>query len=144
MTERKPPGIGFKTWVERQIREAMERGEFDNLPGAGKPIADLDKPHDELWWIKQKLRRENLSYLPATLALRKEAEDALAAALRARSERQVRRILAAVNRKILDGNRKAASGPPLNLMPFDVDRVVGDWRRRRKPPPAGPTSAPAP
>jgi hypothetical protein len=80
MTERKPPGIGFQTWVERQIREAMERGEFDNLPGAGKPIPDLDKPHDELWWVKDKLRRERLSYLPPTLALRKEAEDALAAA----------------------------------------------------------------
>ena len=49
MTERKPPGIGFQTWVERQIREAMERGEFDDLSGAGKPIADLDKAHDELW-----------------------------------------------------------------------------------------------
>jgi hypothetical protein len=130
MTERKPPGVGFQSWVERQIQEAMERGEFDNLPGAGKPIADLDKPHDELWWVKQKLRRENLSYLPATLALRKEAEDALAAALRARSEAQVRRILAAINRKILDGNRKAASGPPLNLMPFDVERVVAGWRDR--------------
>jgi hypothetical protein len=135
MTERKPPGIGFQSWVERLIQEAMERGEFDNLPGAGKPIADLDKPHDELWWVKDKLRRENLSYLPATLALRKEAEDALAAALRARSEGQVRRILAAINRKILDGNRKAASGPPLNLMPFDVDRVVADWRQRQQRPP---------
>jgi Domain of unknown function (DUF1992) len=134
MTERKPPGIGFQTWVERQIREAMERGEFDDLPGAGKPIPDLDKPHDELWWVKQKLRREHLSYLPPTLALRKEAEDALAAALQARSERQVRRILAAINRKIVEGNRKAASGPPLNLMPFDVDRVVGDWRQRRQQP----------
>jgi hypothetical protein len=134
MTERKPPGIGFQTWVERQIREAMERGEFDNLPGAGKPIPDLDKPHDELWWVKQKLRREHLSYLPPTLALRKEAEDALAAALAARSERQVRRILAAINRKIAEGNRTAASGPPLDLMPFDVDRVVGDWRQRQQPP----------
>jgi len=134
MTERKPPGVGFQSWVERQIREAMERGEFDNLPGAGKPIADLDKPHDELWWVKDKLRRENLSYLPATLALRKEAEDALAAALRARSEAQVRRILAAINRKILDGNRKAASGPPLNLMPFDVERVVAGWRERQDRP----------
>jgi hypothetical protein len=111
----------------------MERGEFDNLPGAGKPIPDLDKPHDELWWVKQKLRREHLSYLPPTLALRKEAEDALATALAARSERQVRRILAAINRKITDGNRKAASGPPLNLMPFDVDRVVDDWRERQPP-----------
>ena len=134
MTERKPPGIGFQTWVERQIREATERGEFDNLPGAGKPIPDLDKPHDELWWVKDKLRREHLSWLPPTLALRKEAEDALAAALAARSERQVRRILAAINHKITEGNRKAASGPPLNLMPFDVDRVVGDWRQRQQPP----------
>ena len=130
MTDRKPAGVGFGTWVERQIREAAERGEFDNLPGAGKPIADLDKPHDELWWVKQKLRRENLSYLPPTIALRKEAEDALLAASQAASEAQVRRIVADINRKILDGNRKAASGPPLNLMPFDVERVVAGWRDR--------------
>jgi Domain of unknown function (DUF1992) len=134
MTERKPPGVSFETWVERQIREATERGEFDNLPGAGKPIADLDKPHDELWWVKQKLRRENLSYLPPTIALRKEAEDTLLAASQAASEAQVRRIVADINRKILDGNRKAASGPPLNLMPFDVERVVRTWRERRAPP----------
>jgi Domain of unknown function (DUF1992) len=134
MTERKPPGIGFGTWVERQIREATERGEFDNLPGAGKPIADLDKPHDELWWVKQKLRREHLSWLPPTIALRKEAEEALLAASRAGSEDQVRRIVAVINRKILEGNRKAASGPPLNLMPFDVERVVRTWRERRPSP----------
>ena len=134
MTERKPPGIGFGTWVERQIREATERGEFDNLPGAGKPIADLDKPHDELWWVRQKLRREHLSWLPPTIALRKEAEEALLAAARAGSEDQVRRIVADINRKILEGNRKAASGPPLNLMPFDVERVVRTWRERRASP----------
>ena len=134
MTERKPPGIGFETWVERQIREATERGEFDDLPGAGKPIADLDKPHDELWWVRQKLRREQLSWLPPTIALRKEAEEALLAASRAGSEDQVRRIVADINRKILEGNRKAASGPPLNLMPFDVERVVRTWRERRPSP----------
>jgi hypothetical protein len=131
MTERKPPGVSFETWVERQIREANERGEFDNLPGAGKPIADLDEPHDELWWVRRKLRRENLTYLPPTIALRKEAEEALLAAARAGSEEQVRRIVAEINAKIVEGNRKAASGPPLNLVPFDVDRVVRDWRGRR-------------
>jgi hypothetical protein len=131
MTERKPPGIGSGTWVERQIQEAAERGEFDNLPGAGKPIADLDKPHDELWWVKDKLRREHLSYLPPTIALRREAEDALAAAHRAGTEGEVRRILADINRKITEGNRKAAEGPPLNLMPFDVERVLRTWRERR-------------
>ena len=131
MTERKPPGVSFQTWVERRIREATERGEFDNLPGAGKPIADLDKPHDELWWVRQKLRRENLTYLPASIALRKEAEEALLAAARAGSEQEVRRIVADINAKIVEGNRKAASGPPLNLVPFDVERVVRGWRERR-------------
>jgi Domain of unknown function (DUF1992) len=136
VTDRKPPGVGFQTWVERQIREAAERGAFDNLPGAGKPIEDLDRPHDELWWVKQKLRRENLAYLPPTIALRKEAEDALAAAAEAGSEADARRIVEEINRKILDGNRKAASGPPLNLAPFDPERVVRAWRERqgRRPP----------
>ena len=131
MTERKPPGVGFETWVERQLREAAERGAFDDLPGAGKPIPDLDKPHDELWWVKQKLRRENFSYLPPTIALRKQAEEALEAAAQAGSEDEVRRIVADINAKIIEGNRKAASGPPLNLAPFDVERVVRDWRDRR-------------
>jgi hypothetical protein len=131
MTERKPPGVGFEAWVERQLREAAERGAFDDLPGAGKPIPDLDKPHDELWWVKQKLRRENFSYLPPTIALRRQAEEALEAAARAGSEDAVRRIVADINAKIIEGNRKAASGPPLNLAPFDVERVVHDWRDRR-------------
>jgi hypothetical protein len=131
MTERKPPWVGFETWVERQLREAAERGAFDDLPGAGKPIPDLDKSHDELWWVKQKLRRENFSYLPPTIALRKQAEEALEAAAQAGSEEEVRRIVAGINAKIIEGNRKAASGPPLNLAPFDVERVVRDWRDRR-------------
>ena len=133
MTDRKPPGVSFETWVERRIREATERGEFDNLPGAGKPIPDLDKPHDELWWVREKLRREDFAYLPPTIALRKAAEEALQAAAEAASEAEVRRIVADINARIVEGNRKAASGPPLNLMPFDVERVLRDWRRRRAP-----------
>jgi hypothetical protein len=39
--------------------------------------------------------------------------------------------VADINGKIVEGNRKAASGPPLNLMPFDVERVVQDWRERQ-------------
>ena len=134
MTDRKPRGVGFGTWVERQIREATKRGEFDNLPGAGKPIPDLDKPHDELWWVRQKLRHEDFAWLPPAFAVRKEAEEALEAAAAAGSEDEVRRIVADINAKIVEGNRKAASGPPLNLNPFDVERVVQSWRRRRARP----------
>ncbi|HTF59577.1 MAG TPA: DUF1992 domain-containing protein, partial [Actinomycetes bacterium] len=69
--------------------------------------------------------------LPPTIALRKEAEDALAAAYEAGSEAEARRILADINRKITEGNRKAAEGPPLNLTPFDTERVLRTWRRRQ-------------
>ena len=66
----------YESWVERQIREAMERGEFDNLPGAGRPIPGLNGREDENWWVKQYLEREKLPMpLPASLALRKEVAD---------------------------------------------------------------------
>jgi hypothetical protein len=44
--------------AEDRIREAQASGEFDNLPGFGKPIPGIDEPYDELWWVKDKLKRE--------------------------------------------------------------------------------------
>jgi Domain of unknown function (DUF1992) len=131
VTERKPPGVSFESWIDKKIREAADRGEFNDLPGAGKPIPDLDKPYDDAWWIKEKLRRDNLSYLPPAAALRKKAEEALAEASQAKSERQVREIVTALNEKILEAIRKPPSGPPVDMVPFDVERVVRDWRERR-------------
>lgn len=131
MTERKPAGASFESWIDRQIRQAEERGEFDNLPGAGKPIPDLHEPYDEMWWVRQLMRRENLSHVPPSLALRKEVEDALLAAARAGTEAEVRRIVTGINEKIREAIRKPMSGPPLDLVPLDVDRVVQDWRGRR-------------
>ncbi|GAA3138404.1 DUF1992 domain-containing protein [Planomonospora alba] len=129
VTERKPLGVGFETWVDRQIREAAERGEFDDLPGAGKPLPGEGRPYDEMWWIKQKLEAENLSFpLPGTLALRKEAEEARAAAVAARTEAEARRIIEEVNGRIEEGHRKVLSGPPLYQPPFDVEGVVAEWR----------------
>ena len=129
MSARKPPGLGWESWIDRQIRDATERGEFDDLPGAGRPIADLDKPYDELWWVKDKLRREGLTYMSPAVALRKEAHDARAAALDARSDADARRILEAVNEKIRNANRTGIAGPPLMLVPHDVEGVI---RERRK------------
>ncbi|TCP50893.1 uncharacterized protein DUF1992 [Tamaricihabitans halophyticus] len=128
MTERKPPGVDFESWVERQIREAQERGEFDNLPGAGQPLPDTGRPLEEMWWVKQKLRDEDLAYLPPTLALRKEAELALTAARQASTESEVRRILADINDRIRTAIRIPPAGPPLNMAPYDVDEIVAEWR----------------
>lgn len=132
MTERKPPGITFESWVDKQIREAAERGEFKDLAGFGRPLPDDSAPYDELWWIKDKMHREGLSALPPTLALRKEAEDALAKIAQASSEPQVRRIVGEINEKIAATLRRPPPGPPLNLKPLDADAVVRDWRARRE------------
>lgn len=131
MTERKPPGVSFESWVDRQIREAQERGAFDDLPGAGKPLPGHQEPYDENWWLKRKMSSEDLSLLPPSLALRKEAEDALAAAMAAPSEKRVRRIIGEINRTIRQAMRRPLEGPPLNLVPYDADEVVRDWRQAR-------------
>lgn len=131
MTERKPPGVSFESFVDRQIRQAAERGDFRSLPGYGKPLASLDAPYDEQWWIKDKLHREGFAVLPPALALRKEAEDAVDKVRAARSERQVRDVLTEINKKIAAALRMPPPGPPLGLTEFDVEAEVETWRRGR-------------
>ncbi len=43
--------------AEKRIREAMDEGQFEDLPGLGKPIAGIDDPYDPLWWVKGWLHR---------------------------------------------------------------------------------------
>jgi DnaJ homologue, subfamily C, member 28, conserved domain len=130
MTQRKPPRLRWETWIDRQVRESSERGEFEDLPGAGEPIADLDKPRDEMWWVKGKLRREGLTYLPPSLALRKEADDAVEEARRAPSEAEARRIVEGVNERIREANRQGITGPRVALRPYEVGRIAQEWRER--------------
>ena len=135
MTERKPAGVSFETWVDAQIREARERGEFDNLPGAGKPLTNLDGNHDEMWWIRQWLKREELSFTPPAIALRKAVEDMLANVGRLLTERAVRNVVEELNSRIRELNRiPPTTGPPSNLMPLDVDVVLARWDEQRRTP----------
>lgn len=122
--------MDYETWIDRQIREATERGEFEDLPGAGEPLPDLGRPYDPNWWAKRKLRSEGLSYTPPSLALRKEAQDAAAAAADARTEDEAREIVENVNRLIREANRTGIAGPPVLLVPIDVERVAREWRER--------------
>jgi hypothetical protein len=120
-------------YIDRLIREAQERGEFDNLPGAGKPIPGLDKPHDELWWVKQLLEREEISLAPSTLALRKHVEQAIERIRKASSEAHVRRLVADLNAEIARANSRAATGPPTDIAPLDADETVRRWRALKGP-----------
>jgi hypothetical protein len=53
-------GRAIQIVAENKIRAAIEAGEFDNLPGLGKPAAIFDEPYDPHWWIRRKLKREQL------------------------------------------------------------------------------------
>jgi DnaJ homologue, subfamily C, member 28, conserved domain len=134
MTARKPPGMTWETWIDRQIRQGMENGDFDNLPGHGQPLPDLDKFHDEMWWVCKKLQREQVSFLPPTLAIRKELDDTLEAVAAAGTEAEVRELVAGINARIRRVNATATTGPPSTVGPLDVERVVEQWRAARPAP----------
>jgi hypothetical protein len=118
----------WESAVEKQIREGMARGDFDNLPGQGKPLPGLDGSRDDDWWIKQKLKQEQLSYLPPALALRKDVEDARARIAAATSEAAVRDEVAAINARIREVNSRTIDGPASTQMPLDTESVVARWR----------------
>ncbi|HEX9847321.1 MAG TPA: DUF1992 domain-containing protein [Acidimicrobiia bacterium] len=46
-----------ETYVDRIIREAMEAGDFDDLPGEGKPIPGAGTARDDLWWVREWIKR---------------------------------------------------------------------------------------
>lgn len=127
---RKPPDQTWESFVEEQIREAQAAGEFDDLPGFGKPIPGLDEPYDEDWWLKDKLRRENLSALPPGLAIRLEVHRTLERVWTLSREPEVRDAVESLNRKIRAAN-SSLWGPPSTTMPLDIDHVVAQWRTRK-------------
>lgn len=88
--------------VEEQIRQAQERGAFDNLPGAGQPLALTANPYAKdremafkilqdaglapEWIELGKIARERLDRARATLAHRREGRQARLAELEGRSD----------------------------------------------------------
>lgn len=119
------------TWVDLQVRQAMERGEFDDLPGQGKPIEDLGVEHDPDWWVKKLVERENIALLPPAIALRKEDAELEARLDAITVEREVRRELEDFNRRIVENRRQLQGGPPVITPERDVDAEVAAWTARR-------------
>jgi hypothetical protein len=119
-------------WVDMQVRRAMERGDFDDLPGAGKPIKGLGSTHDPDWWVKSLVERERITgVLPPALALRKEDAELDGVLDRETTEAGVRRAVADFNRRVVEARRQLQGGPPVITPTRDEDAEVSAWRARR-------------
>ena len=119
-------------WVDLQVRQAMERGEFDDLPGAGKPL-ELPDRHDPDWWVKQLIERENITGIaPPAIGLRKEDAELDAVLDREATPDGVRRVVADFNARVVEARRQLTGGPPVVTPTRDVDAEVEAWRERRE------------
>ena len=127
------------SWVDQQIRVAMAKGEFDDLPGRGQPIRDLGSQHDPDWWVKRLVEREQITgVLPPSLQLRKEDAE-----LDARLDR-----LAVESEVTTRARRLQRAGHPGPLLPrrgpaAGHDAARGRRRRGRLAGPAAGTTRPA-
>jgi hypothetical protein len=143
MTERKPPDVSFTSWIDQQINEAAQRGAFDDLPGAGKPLPKRTDEDAAQAWLRDYLRREGVSsdeLLPTPLRLRKETERLAGTVQDLRSEQEVRDAAAELNRQIVQW-RRIPEGPPIHLPLVDADALVSKWRDAQAS--ASPSPSPA-
>ena len=132
MTQRKPQGMSFTSWIDQQIADAEERGVFDNLPGAGKPL-DLKPEGDADYgaaWVRDYARREGVApeeFLPTPLRLRREIERLAESVGGLGSEQDVREIVGDINRRILEF-RRIPDGPPIFVPLVRMDDMLDRWR----------------
>ena len=119
-------------WVDLQVQRAVERGEFDDLPGFGKPIEGLGAEHDPDWWLKKLVERERVTgVLPPALQLRKDDAELDARLDGLSRESDVRRELEEFNDRVRAAFYQPLGGPPLVTQRRDVETEVERWRERR-------------
>lgn len=127
-----PTAADRAAYVETAIQQAIRRGEFDNLPGAGKPLPGLNGRHDPDWWIRRKIESEQLTGLgPPALTLRGEdatLDDRLDGMHR---EEDVRAAIDDFNLRVKEARRQLLGGPPVITQLRDPDHEVRAWRERR-------------
>lgn len=132
-------------FVETSIQQAIRRGEFDNLPGAGKPLPDLGGSHDPDWWIRRKIESENLTGLgPPALTLRVEHAELAERMDAIGHEAEVREALEDFNRRVVEARRQLLGGPPVVTPTVDVEAHVTAWADRRRRRTEAVASAPPP
>lgn len=123
------------SWVDLEIEQAERRGDFANLPGAGKPLKNVEKS-DPDWWVKQMIEREKLDLsaaMPTVMALRQERRSYPESLVGVSDEVAVRERLEDYNARVLEDRRRPVVGPnsPAVAPRVDVEEMVDRWRELR-------------
>lgn len=119
-------------YVDTVIDQAIRRGEFDDLPLAGKPIPGLSGTHDPDWWLRSVIEREQLTGLgPPAMLLKREDRELDDRLDRELDEKVVRDVLEDFNARVVDARRQLLGGPPVVTPTRDVEHEVARWRARR-------------
>ncbi|MFZ2623792.1 MAG: DUF1992 domain-containing protein [Propionibacterium sp.] len=121
----------FESHVDRLVREAIERGDFDHNPLTGKPLR-LGRPGAEKPWIVSRLEREDLrGVLPAPLQVRRAKQDIGRTLAGVRTEQQAREIIEALNERIKESNLDSGARPRIITSLLDVEATLTTWRAAR-------------
>ena len=112
----------------------MERGDFDDLPGYGKPIEGIGTDHDPDWWLKKLVEREQITgVLPPALQIRKDDAELDGRLDRLGTEREVRREVEDFNDRVRKAMIQPLGGPPMITPQRDVEAEVAALARHGVP-----------
>jgi hypothetical protein len=117
----------IEPWIERVIADARDRGMFDNVPGQGEPIPDLDEPYDPAWWARRWVERERRRDRARDLERRVATE--VPVALASCDEAVARGRLEDLSAAIRTHNETA---PDAALPGLDVAGLLAGRRMRRR------------
>ena len=126
MFNKKPAALSH-SYQDLLFQKAEENGVFDNLPGAGKPIQGLEEPYEEDWWLKNWMKRENLSILPQILEFKLKLESEIEKIIALPDETETRRRIDALNKAIRTLNATMLSGPASDVSMIDTDEIMSQW-----------------
>lgn len=112
------------SWIEQRLNELAEEGYFDDLPGSGQPIADLDAHYSPAWWAARWVHRDAARRNSESVRTRLATDIGEALRLPAPEARQ---RLAQIKGAIVALNTHLDS--TVQLPDFDVDSVLirGEW-----------------
>jgi hypothetical protein len=122
--------LGYQKIAERKIKEAEERGEFDNLPGKGKPMEkdDYDSVPGDLRIAYKILKNSNC--LPPELELRKEIRNLEDMLENIPDEKEKYRQIKRINLKIMQMNMMGHKSPMLEEDQLYYQRIVEKFEKK--------------